>query len=122
MNPFCISSFLVLICVELVGMVFGASTYPGSFAHYFWWMPQISSASRNVQIAGVAVICRAIWKTRNNSCFERKHLKNTADLICLAAAFMKYWTGLHSDVDAAQLQQGADALLNLALGAGNDAS
>jgi ribonucleotide reductase alpha subunit len=33
---------------------------------------------------------------------------------------MKYWTGLHSDVDAAQLQQGADALLNLALGAGGN--
>jgi hypothetical protein len=34
---------------------------------------------------------------------------------------MKYWTGLHSDADAAQLQQGADALLNLALGAGCNA-
>jgi hypothetical protein len=35
---------------------------------------------------------------------------------------MKYWTGLHSDVEATQLQQGAGAFLNLALGAGNDAS
>jgi hypothetical protein len=33
-------------------------------------------------------------------------------------AFMKYWAGLHSTTDAFQLQQGADALLNLALGAG----
>jgi hypothetical protein len=30
---------------------------------------------------------------------------------------MKYWAGAHSEVEAAQLQQGADALINLALGA-----
>jgi hypothetical protein len=29
---------------------------------------------------------------------------------------MKYWEGLHSTADASQLQQGADALLNLAMG------
>jgi hypothetical protein len=45
-------------------------------------------------------------------------LKISVNLICLAAAFMKYWVGLHSDSDATQLQQGADALLNLALGVG----
>jgi hypothetical protein len=31
---------------------------------------------------------------------------------------MKYWACTHSDVEAAQLQQGAAALINLALGAG----
>jgi hypothetical protein len=31
---------------------------------------------------------------------------------------MKYWAGAHSDTEAAQLQQGAAALINLALGAG----
>jgi hypothetical protein len=67
--------FLSKYVWSLVGMVFGASTYPGSFSQYFWWMPPISSASRNVQIAGVAAIYWAIWKTRNKSCFEKKHLK-----------------------------------------------
>jgi hypothetical protein len=43
----------------------GAQTRPGSFAQFFWWMPQFSRASRNVQIAGLAAICWAIWKTRN---------------------------------------------------------
>jgi hypothetical protein len=60
----------------------------------------------------------AIWKTRNNSCFERKILKNPVDLIYLATSFMKYWAGTHLESEAAQLQQGAHALLNLALGAG----
>jgi hypothetical protein len=80
-------------------------------------MPQLSSASRNVQIAGIAAICWAIWKTRNSLCFEKKNLKNHADLIFLATSFMKYWAGAHSDTEAAQIQQGAAALINLALGA-----
>jgi hypothetical protein len=29
---------------------------------------------------------------------------------------MKYWAGAHSDAEAAQLQQGASALIDLALG------
>jgi hypothetical protein len=64
----------------------------------------------------MASICWTIWKTRNRSCFEKKFLKNPVDLIYLCAAFMKYWASLHSTADAVQLQQGADALLNLALG------
>jgi hypothetical protein len=48
--------------------------------------------------------------------FRKKFLKISVDLICHSAAFMKYWAGLHSAADAVQLQQGADALLNLALG------
>jgi hypothetical protein len=81
-------------------------------------MPQFSNASRNVQIAGIAAICWAIWKTRNSSCFERKFLKNHVDLIFLATSFMKYWAGAHFDTEAAQLQHGASALINLALGNG----
>jgi hypothetical protein len=103
---------------SLVGMTVGAPTRPGSFAQFFWWMPQFSNANRNVQIAGIAAICWAIWKTRNSSCFEKKTLKNPVDLIFLATSFMKYWAGAHSDTEAAQLQQGAAALINLALGAG----
>jgi hypothetical protein len=34
----------------------GAFTRLGSFAQFFWWMPQFSRASRNVHIAGMAAI------------------------------------------------------------------
>jgi hypothetical protein len=48
--------------------------------------------------------------------FREKILKNPVDLICQSEAFMKYWTCLHSAADDVQPQQGANALLNLALG------
>jgi L-asparaginase/Glu-tRNA(Gln) amidotransferase subunit D len=103
-------------------MAVGAPTRLGCLAQLFWWMPQFSQASSNVQIAGMAAIYWAIWKTRNNSCFERKTLKNPNNLIFLDVAFLKYWAGLHSNPDSTQLQQGANALLNLALGAGTRGS
>jgi hypothetical protein len=46
----------------------------------------------------------------------KKFLKNHVDIIFQSVACMKYWACLHSVADVVQLQQGADALLNLALG------
>jgi hypothetical protein len=89
---------------SLVGMVVGAPTRPGSFAQFFWWTPQFSHTSHNVQIAGMAAICWAIWKTLNSSCFEKKFLRNHVDFIFLATSFIKYWAGTHSDAEAAQIQ------------------
>jgi hypothetical protein len=47
---------------------------------------------------------------------RKKIPKNHVELIYQSVAFMKYWTGSHNAADASQLQQGADALLNLAMG------
>jgi hypothetical protein len=73
----------------------GASTHPGSFAQNFWWIPQFLPVSRNVQIAGVAAICWAIWKMRNRACFEGKLIQTPVELICFVVVFMKYWAGLN---------------------------
>jgi hypothetical protein len=79
-------------------------------------MPNHSNVSRNVQIAGLAAICWAIWKARNKACFEKIYQKNPVDLIYHTVVFMKYWAGAHSTEEAAQLNRGADALLSLAAG------
>jgi hypothetical protein len=74
-------------------------------------MPNYSNASRNVQIAGLAAICWAIWKARNKACFDKIYTKNPVELMFHAVVFMKYWAGSHSAAEASQLNQGADALL-----------
>jgi hypothetical protein len=101
---------------SMVGTAVGAHNRPGSFAQYFWWMPNHSNVSRNVQIVGLAAICWAIWKARNKACFEKIYPKNPVDLIYHTVVFMKYWAGAHSTEEAAQLNRGADALLSLAPG------
>jgi hypothetical protein len=119
MNLFYTSSFLVLqqnTCGawwglwSMVGVAVGAHNRPGSFAQYFWWIPKYSTVSRNVQIAGLAAICSAIWKARNF------FPKNPVELIYHAVVFMKYWAGSHVADDALQPNQGVDALLELAAG------
>jgi hypothetical protein len=101
---------------SMVGVAVGAQNRPVSFAQYFWWMPKYSTVIRNVQIAGLAAICWAIWKARNKSCFKKVFPKNHVELIYHVVVFMKYWAGSHVAAEASQLNQGADALLELAAG------
>jgi hypothetical protein len=65
----------------------------------------------NVQIAGLAAICWAIWKLRNRSCFEKKLIKSPNELISLSAFFMNYLAGLHKSPDEENLKAGANNLL-----------
>jgi hypothetical protein len=78
-----------------VANAIGSPTRTGSFSQFFWWFLKFVSASRNMQIAGLAAICWAIWKLRNRVCFENKLINSPCELISYAVAFMKYWAGLH---------------------------
>jgi hypothetical protein len=77
--------------------------------------PPISSISRNVQNAGVAAICWAIWKMQNRACFKGKIIQNPIELICFVVVFMKYWACLNVQADRDALRQGVDALQRVAL-------
>jgi hypothetical protein len=88
----------------------GALNRPASFTQFFWWFPNFFPASRNVQIAGVAAICWAIWKLRNKACFEGKLIHSPIELICYVVVFIKYWAGLNNPADREMLVGGADAL------------
>ena len=66
---------------SVVGTAVGARNRPGSFLQFFWWLPQFINASRNVEITGPAAICWAIWKLRNQACFEKKLIKSPFELI-----------------------------------------
>jgi hypothetical protein len=100
-----------------VAMSIGASDRPGSFTQFFWWFPRLIPASRNVQIAGLAVKCWVIWKLRNRACFEHKLIKSRSELISFGVVFMNYWAGLHNSPDAENIRAGAASLLQLATGA-----
>jgi hypothetical protein len=79
-----------------VAVAIGANDRPGNFTQFFNWFPRFVPASRNVQIAGLAAICWAIWKLRNRACFAMKLIKSPSELISLSVVFMNYWAGLHN--------------------------
>jgi hypothetical protein len=45
-------------------------------------------------MSGVAAVFRAILKSRNRICFEKKILTNPCEIFHSVMAFMRYWAGL----------------------------
>jgi hypothetical protein len=68
----------------------------------------------HIYALGFSAICRAIWLTRNKSCFDKKTIKHPAEIVMLACALMKYWAGLYKTEVQEQLVEGADIMLAIA--------
>jgi hypothetical protein len=88
-----------------ISTVLGFFTRP-FFTQYFWWIAKILLVGSNLHIMGIAALCWAIWKTRNNACFEG----NPVGLICYMCAFLRYWAGLLDEKDKELLLEGASRL------------
>jgi hypothetical protein len=108
----CVAANYVCSCA---GKAIGAPTRLDSFSEFFWWFPQFSHVSYNVQIGGITSICSAIWRTRNKYCLEGKLIKSPYKLIYYSAVFMKYWEGLNSVADQDALRTGTEAIANVSL-------
>jgi hypothetical protein len=64
---------------------------------------------------GFAVICWAIWKTRNMVCFKKKMLTNPINIIFSACAFIQYWVGLYPEETQQLTKDGVEVLMKTAL-------
>jgi hypothetical protein len=64
---------------------------------------------------GLAAVCWAIWKARNRTCFDKKHIKSPLDIIILACVFMRHWAGLYSDESKMAIEEGMDILMKMAV-------
>ena len=64
---------------------------------------------------GLAAFCWAIWKTRNNICFEKKLISSPTEIVCLASSFLNYWAGLQAGQSTEELERGAATILKTAL-------
>jgi hypothetical protein len=63
-----------------------------------------------VYMLGVAVICWAIGKAWNKSCFE-KWIKNPAKIIFSTCSLMHYWTGLYQEEAQQAISLGIELML-----------
>jgi hypothetical protein len=61
------------------------------------WIKSALPGGEHVYMLGVAAICWAIWKVRNKTCFEKKWIKNPAEINYSACSFLHYWTGLYQE-------------------------
>jgi hypothetical protein len=93
-----------------ISTVLGVFTRPSCFTQYFWWITKILPVGSNLHIVGIVALCWAIWKTRNNACFEGKLISSPLGLICYMCAFLRYWEGLQNEKDKELLLEGATRL------------
>lgn len=59
----------------------------------------------------LAAICWAIWKRRNEACFENKKLKHPAEIVIHICALLSYWAGLYGSEIQDKIVEGAKILL-----------
>jgi len=100
---------------SLVAYVIGAGNRPTSFEQYWLWVHKYLQNKKYVYTVGLAAICWATWKSRNNACFERKLISSPTEIICLASSFLSYWAGLQKGSAKEELEIGAGAVKTAAI-------
>lgn len=98
----------------ITAICLGANNTPNNIRQFWSWIALALPNGQSVHTFGLAAICWAIWKTRNNACFEGKLIKHPAEIICYACSFMNYWTGLYKTDFQAQITDGVKVLLAMA--------
>jgi hypothetical protein len=93
----------------------GATNIPTSFDQSWKWCEKWIPNGKQYYAVGIAAICWSLWKMRNKVCFEGKKLHNPLEIVSHACALMKYWAGLHKDVDKEVLIQGVNTMLKIAV-------
>jgi len=76
---------------------------------------KIMPRAEKFHMVGLAGICWALSRTRNNVCFEEKKVRSPTEVICLASSFISFWAELQSEEDKLLLEGGADILRAVAL-------
>jgi hypothetical protein len=61
---------------------------------------------------GLAAVCWAIWLARNKLCFEKKNIKNPAELVFSAGMLMRYWSGLYPGDAQEVIETGVPAMIS----------
>lgn len=100
---------------SIVAFVVGAGNKPTNFDHFWFWIEAAVPNRKNLYFVGLAAIIWAIWKTRNDVCFNQKALRCPTDIVCLASSFLLYWAGLHKGEDQEAIEVVAQKLKKAAL-------
>jgi len=99
---------------SIVAYSLGAVNIPSSLNQFWSWGQTWLPAKSQIHTFLLSAICRAIWKARNDACFNAKLIHHPAEIVCYACAFLKYWAGLHKEEVQTQIKEGVGLLLSMA--------
>lgn len=99
-----------------VALVVGAPCRPNPFDQFWLWVNTYMKGGKKFHMVGLAAICWALWTSRNAMCFEKKIIRSSTEIICVASSFLLYWTELQQlQGEKEALAHGAEVLKATAL-------
>jgi hypothetical protein len=97
--------------VGVIAVCFHQKTRPACYEQYWVWIEGVLPGGKFVHAFGLAVVCWAIWKTRNSICFDKKVLK----ILYTTCAFMRYWASLYPEPTQKVIEEGMELMLQTAI-------
>jgi len=95
-----------------VALCLGANNIPENIFQYKIWITHWLPLGHPVYTFCLGAVCWAIWKKRNEVCFENKSLKHPTDIILYACALMTYWAGLYGSDMQGKILDGVKILIS----------
>ena len=99
----------------VVAYAIGADNVPRNIQQCWDWCEKWLPNGQKFHTLGIADICWAIWRTRNDICFEEKKITNPITIVCFACSLMCYWAGLFLETDKEALVRGVNLMMEIAL-------
>lgn len=100
---------------SLIAHVFGVNYRPSNFEQFWVWIKMSLPHGKKVYAVGLAVVCWAIWRTRNSACFDDKIMKSPTEIVCMIYSFLSYWAGLQRPKLGQQMEIGVETMKTTAL-------
>jgi len=99
----------------VVAYAIGANNVPRNIQQCWDWCEKWLPNGQKFHTLGIAAICWAIWRIRNDVCFEGRKITNPISIVCLACSLMCYWAGLFLEVDKEALVRGVNLMMEIAV-------
>jgi len=96
----------------MVGTSIGANNIPSTLIQYKKWIRRWLPDGSSIYTFELSAICWAIWKRRNEACFDNKLLRSPTEIITYACALMSYWSGLYGPEMQGKILEGVKTLLS----------
>lgn len=97
-----------------VAKCFNSKNVFGNLNQCWLWLECNLNDAKDIGIVGVSAICWALWKPRNNVCFENIVIKSLVENVCHARALILNWAGLSKKELQDLLHDGVKLLLTAA--------
>ena len=78
----------------MVAKCFNSTVVPGNLHQCWVWLDNNLGEAKEISTVGAAAICWAIWKARNNVCFQNIVVSSPVEIVCHACALIFNWAGL----------------------------